>query len=331
MSTDFINGNDMLSRLRGNDLEEALNEVDKFFLEYRDTLNLYEYVTFGVEIEFEGIFQDLVEMFMLKNCEVFSKWIIKPDDSLTIGGEINSPIMTDKKEYWQALKKICEYLKKRNAITSNHAGGHIHAGKEILGTDVEAWRVFLKTYTLYENVLFRFFYGDKISARKGTLYYASPIRDILMHQMNDIKNAIEIDDIIKVISCWRKYRAVNFQNTKILSDVKYRNTIEFRCPNATVNHIIWQNNINAITKLLTSARLHMIDEEFIDYKIAKNNPKFEGNEYLYNAIDLKSALEFVDVIFDNNYDKTLFLKQYLKNYQDNFGVKTAISAKRMVK
>ena len=152
-----------------------------------------------------------------------------------------------------------------------------------------------------------------------------------MKQMNDIKKATTVADIVKVISYWRKYRAVNFQNTKILSTIKYRNTIEFRCPTATVNHTIWQNNINAIAKLMLSARLHMIDEEFIDYKIAKTNPKFKGKEYLYNAIDLKSVLEFVDIIFDNNYDKTCFLKQYLKNYQDNFGVKTAINAKRMVK
>lgn len=38
---------------------------------------------------------------------------------------------------------------------------------------------------------------------------------------------------------------------------------------------------------------------------------------LYGEIFLPEALEFSDMIFDNNLDKVYFLKQYLKNCDDS--------------
>ena len=91
-----------------------------------------------------------------------------------------------------------------------------------------------------------------------------------------------------------------------------KNTVEFRSPNATIEEIVWQNNINAFTKLMLAATKGLIDEECLDYKISN----FTNYDFMYKEICLKSVLEFVDLIFDNNLDKIYFLKQYFKDFKD---------------
>lgn len=83
--------------------------------------------------------------------------------------------------------------------------------------------------------------------------------------------------------------------------------------------------------MLLSSRNKVIDEDFLNYKLSHEYIPYNENEYLYNNINLKNALEFVDLVFDNNVDKMYFLRQYLKNFQDNYGIKTAVKAKRFVK
>lgn len=74
-----------------------------------------------------------------------------------------------------------------------------------------------------------------------------------------------------------------------------------------------------------------MNEDFLDYKLDQDFKPFRGNEYLYDEINLKNALEFVDLVFDNNLDKVYFLRQYLKNFQDNGGLKKTVMAKRFVR
>ena len=64
-------------------------------------------------------------------------------------------------KYWSEIFILCDVLRNYAEIGKN-AGGHIHVGAHVLGSDVNAWRNFIKLYTCYEGVLFRFFYGDKI-------------------------------------------------------------------------------------------------------------------------------------------------------------------------
>ena len=61
------NVNDKLSKLRGIDLQELLVQIEKFDLEYRDTLSLPSNVTFGTEIEYEKIDYHIVDKFIDEN------------------------------------------------------------------------------------------------------------------------------------------------------------------------------------------------------------------------------------------------------------------------
>lgn len=335
MIKEFIstNQNDIFSSLRGIDLQDLLVQTENFFLEYRDTLNLPEDVTFGIEIEYENVLRIIVTHFVNKN---LSEWISKEDGSLTSGGEITSPIMTDKPIYWQELKMICDYLTKKNADTCHNAGGHIHTGCSNLGNDVDAWRIFLKLYICYEHVLFRFMYGENISGRRTLLEFAPPVADKLYRYLDEIDTANDmhaINEALRFIT-YSKYYALNFDNAYFYDDfVKCdNNTLEYRGYNGCKNAVIWQNNINASTKMQVASRNKMMNEEFLDYKLEYEfNFYSRNNAYLYNEINLKDALEFCDLVFDNNLDKIYFLRQYLKSFQDNYGLKEAVKAKKFVR
>ena len=75
--------NDNFSILRGIDLQNLLVETNRYFLEYRDTLNLPDDVTFGVEIEYEKILKSATDVFISKNLK---NWRSKSDGSLISGG-----------------------------------------------------------------------------------------------------------------------------------------------------------------------------------------------------------------------------------------------------
>lgn len=322
--------NDNFAFLRGMDLQQLLVETENYLLEYREKLDLPNNVTFGVEIEYENVYKKSVDKFIKNN---LTGWNSKDDGSLKFGGEITSPVMVDKLQYWQNLKIVCEYLSKKKANTLNNAGGHIHIGTCVLGRDIEAWKNFLKLYTIYENVIFRFIYGDKISGRKQIFKYAPPIADSIYSIMPNIDRANSLFDIYRVLSIYDRRVALNFCNVhfNFPENTVYKNTLEFRSPNATTNAVIWQNNINAFTKMLVASKDKVIDEEFLNYKLKYEYLPYSENEYMYNEVNLKNVLEFVDLVFDNNLDKVYFLRQYLKNFQDNYGIKTAVNAKKFVK
>ena len=98
---------DSFISLRGSDLQDLLLEIEKYLLEYRNTLNLPRNLTFGVELEYEGFNRMHSSKFLKENLE---GWVSKSDGSLKFGGEITSPIMIDDKKYWEELKKICDFL-----------------------------------------------------------------------------------------------------------------------------------------------------------------------------------------------------------------------------
>jgi len=75
-----------------------------------------------------------------------------------------------------------------------------------------------------------------------------------------------------------------------------------------MNKVIWQNNINLICKILLSCSDENFDKELVNYLyrncvLRNHNPK--------------SNLEFLlcDLVFDNDFDKFCFLRQYYKDFE----------------
>ena len=123
-----------------------------------------------------------------------------------------------------------------------------------------------------------------------------------------------LETMINLITSSRD-KAVNFNNVKIdcCDKVIFGNTIEFRCPNGSLNPIIWQNNVNLLVKLLEYTKDPKFNHDIIDKRQMINQTKYM-NLYWYKEVFLQQALELSDMIFDNNLDKIYFLKQYFKDY-----------------
>ncbi len=314
----FINayGNDMLSEMKGIDLQSFINELTCFYLTLRPKIGIDKNVTFGMEFEYENASYRLIGNEIEKHDDL-SFWISTTDGTVN-GGELVSPVCTDTKKTWNDLKIICGILKKAGAETLNCAGGHIHIGAPILTGNPDIWLRFFKVWTIYEKIIYRFSYGDKLFFRKLGKSYANPIGEMLYNFLiqKGKKNKIEIARYI--IDNVGKYNGINFKNVQMYDEIpNHKNTIEFRCPNGSVEEVIWQNNVNLFTKLLLFCRKYESYDDIIDYKIKKycDSDSFNSKK-LYGEIYLSDALEFSDMIFNNNIDKIYFLRQYLKNFDD---------------
>lgn len=293
---------DKLSELNKKSLDEYFDYLNKQQLYYRDSLSLQEFVTFGIEIEYEKFKREKVDNYTIRTLK---KWHSKDDSTLRMGGEVISPILTDSLTTWKELRKICNYLRKNKVYTKGNAGGHIHVGSHIMNADLEAWRCFLKTYMIYENELVYFLNGEDKLARRTMSEYAKLVSSTYYKRLDDINEARDLSELYYAIMLSKK-NALSFYYTKLRSTHRdVYNTVEFRSPNGTDNELIWQNNINTITKLMLAARNKKIDEDFLDYKLEKGSDKFT---------DLNKALEVADIIFDNDLDKMYFLKQYKKDF-----------------
>lgn len=318
------NENDNLSSLSGTDLQYLIVLLNEYYLELRDNLNLDKKITFGTEIECEDVKKEQLNKF--KKILNDKKWHIIVDYSLFRGKEIISPILSDNINYWKDLDMVCRILKECSII-KNNAAGHIHVGTQILDNDFNKWVNFLKLWGVYENIIFRFGYGEYLSSRVALNKYSAPLKNKIS-TIYDIKDKDEIEIFIKnFISNSNRFLAVNFNNVKDLSNFGYKNTIEFRCPNGTLEATIWQNNINFFTKLLLYANSNNFDNDRVEERKSKLD-EYDDIMTYSNEIFLEESLELADMIFDNNLDKLYFLRQYLKSFE--IGCKTLVKAKTFI-
>lgn len=311
------NANNMLSNLKGNDLIDFIILLNNYYLEYRDTLNIKDNITLGFEIECEHArTSKIIKKLDEKNVFDFEFCY---DRSLTNGIEIISPIMYDNTKNWTDLKEACNIIEKY-AKVGNNTASHIHIGAHILGNDINNWLNFIKIWATYENIIFRFSYGEYLNERPNIKVFAYPIADTFTYLYELLKNNSDYDDFFNNYSKLNlnKYFSVNLLNA--LDNYKYSNknnnlyitnTIEFRCPNGTLEPIIWQNNANLFAKLLIYSKNNNFNHDIIDKR------KTTTNINNYKIISLEQSLELADLIFNNNLDKIYFLRQYLKSYEES--------------
>lgn len=158
------------------DLNQLLKLLRLYKINYRDSLNLDKNSTFGVEIEFENKNPSRVEkMISLYNRVNKSSWEFKPERSIYNGYEVSSQVLTDTKDSWIELKDICNIIRNNGGKITDRASSHVHMGDQILDDNITYWLNFLKLYSLYENILFRFSYGEYECERASLYEYAHPI------------------------------------------------------------------------------------------------------------------------------------------------------------
>lgn len=286
-----------------------IEDIKDIKIEYRDKLDINPRTTIGMEIEFEKAkLKDIRRKFKQY---LNGNWTAVYDGSVSDsfldvikGGEINSPILTNRMYEWGELEIVCEILKDEGAEITEDCGGHIHIGKQIL--KYESYINLIKLWFMYEPIIFRFSYGEFNRERILMNKYAYPLR---LNLWNILENEERFDYSVKIVQYLSQNRnlCINFQNL-----LAAKKTFEFRCPNSSLDPVIWQNNVNFFAHLLDKCNNIKIDDDKLKY-ILKKFPNI-SNDYI--KIDLKEAEALANTIFDNEIDKLYFLRQYIKDGND---------------
>ena len=301
--------NTNLSKLNMTELHQFLNYASKYKLILREKTNIPSDATFGFELEFFK--KNLTQIRNKLNSSKFSKWHLCSDDAIREIYEIQTPILTDTIESWLELEEMCETVGLDNIVNTN-CGAHIHVGAQVLGPNPKAWLNYLLLISTYENIIFRFGYGEDSKPRKYLEGYASSVSKDFWNRYQELKGSFyyEVIDVIKGLNI-EKFKAINFVNVKNTKKVAYKNTIEIRHPNGTKNPIIWQNNNLLTLRTILYAKNTEFDQETI-LRRKRINERLGITFEHYSDFQLDAALEFADLIFTNDLDKIYFLNQYIK-------------------
>lgn len=304
--------NTQVSKLNKNELIEYKEALSEYFIDYRDTLKLDERIQFGIEIEYDKFPKERVDDFIAIR---YPKWESKFETSLHYGGEVTSPILNDNKDSWESIREVCDFLRIAGAQESEEAGAHIHVGADIMGINIYRWIKLVKLILAYENILYRYSAGEYTRLRDNFNSVCYPFALDLLEDYNCIKHLGVSNNVVYKLLKKSRFQSINFKNVEQnnITDRMRKNTIEFRFPNATLEPIIWQNNINTFVRFLLATRKEL-DEEYIEYRMNCLGDHFDNGFYDY--IDEEGALHFADQIFDNDLDKAAFLRQYYKDFSD---------------
>lgn len=308
-----FNANDNLLNMGYSDLKHLKVLLYNYYLELREKLNFGLENIFGVEIEYE--------LSKLSNEELRK---IIPDNAFTIddeptvfsGGEIQSPKLKNTPETWHRLEKICHFINNYAHVGSN-AGVHIHVGTQVLGGEASSWFNFMKLWATYENIIYRFAYGEYLHARVTINGYAHPVSSVFFGACEYLKNRNHLKEAdIVAITGYPVFYGVNFSNVFDFNYEHMYNTIEFRCFNTTFEPVILQNNVNLVINMIRCCKDKNFNNELIEKRMFYNRYK-NLNLQEYENIEYEKAVEFADIVFDNNRDKIYFLRQYLKSIQND--------------
>lgn len=305
--------NNKLSLMESSERNEILEHINNYYLCLRSELGFNKMDSFGLEVEYE--YADNEKIIRERTKKRLNNWMFTSDRSLKEGGEFDSPILYDSPNTWKELELMCKIISNHATIGEN-TGSHIHIGVQVLGKEVEAWFNLLKLWSAYEHIIYHFSYGEYLTSRPNISKYACSCSyyfwNIFQISSKYNYDLNRINDLLSEI----KSIGVNFSNVyySYFDTIKWKNTIEFRCPNGTLNPVIWQNNVNLFMHILKYARSNNYDEDTVMKRIIINKEKYNHmNIEDYNVIYLDDALEFSDLVFTKNIDKVYFLRQYLKN------------------
>jgi len=326
--------NEILGIYSNKDLMEILSYINKYYLEYRDILDIDENISFGIEIEIDNFKGKPIDYwpFQLKLNEIVGndRWNTKNDWTLKWGREITSDILFDNIKNWNDIKNVCGLASLYGEIDVTCAS-HIHIGSQILGENTLYWYRFFKIWSIYENVIYRFCYGEYLTHRNKICDYAMPvalfydnrlsiIEDRLNSSVYEMISSIKRNDISNEelknfgMSYWHMLADNDYDLFDDYNKINYGATVEIKCPNGTLDEIVWQNNINFIIKLMLYCKSDNFNEDILNQRRIEVYDIY-SNIYEYSDIYLEQAIELCDMIFNNNLDKIYFLRQYIKSFE----------------
>lgn len=320
--------NDIITEISGRELDEVLLYLDRYYLEYRDILGISSDITFGIEIEMEhfkgGVFDLWPFEVEINRIVGNNNWTIKNDITLNWGRELATEIYTDNVKTWMDIKNVCEFASLYGEIDIKCAG-HVNIGSQILGNNPLYWCRFLKLWSIYENVIYRFGYGEYLTYFPFVAYSAKSISKIISNKIDIFDSKIDYS-VLDIVNCLResgvkidflKKNAVSFLGMYSFKDYSMKQDgcrVEIRNNLGTLDEVVWQNYINFYVHLMLYCRSDKFDDDILDRRYGQV-VGILSNIDEYNKIYLEQAIELSDMIFDKNIDKIYFLRQYLKSFE----------------
>lgn len=299
----------ILSSLSESQLRDLLLKINNLPLRFRRNLNLPSYISFGNEIEVNNLnlssAEFVVELFNdVHDLKSNQRFVVKEDQ--TVDSEITSPILTDTEEQWELFRDMYEVLNGTGATIGENTSCHIHYGTHMINTPHKL-SLLLKTLVVFEPIIFKFGYGEDMTARESIVYrdervIFSPIMfPQRVRKFTDVLDNYKRSSPGVMSSCFKSfltqdmhYRPVfnfnNFDFSKLQYEIEYDSPnkddhLEVRCNNGTLKPEIAQNDINLVAHIIWAVNEGLMDEEYIEQEYAKYKKKKYNFDCPYMIID----------------------------------------------
>ena len=306
--------------------EKYIKELKLLNEKYQNAIKLQREVKFGVEIEFSDALKDdvieTVNKYINKiEKDKSSKYLIwNVTDELTVqkridgkiyGGELVSPIFENDYQSWEKLKKIERCFKLENFSFNDNCGFHVHFDTFSFRNigNMKFRRNLLKMWMLFEDIIYRTAYGYTNIERKNILKHALPTNYYIYKNINCFNDDNIFYDFLKRYAKERNY-GLNLSNLHLEGIyIGEKHTYEIRCANALENLFLMQNTIKFYLNFFNYCDSRNFDEEYVNYLLKSFEPMFI-NRFREEKFD--KALSLANLIYEDEIDKMLFMKQYLK-------------------
>ncbi|PWI55847.1 amidoligase family protein [Sulfoacidibacillus thermotolerans] len=202
-------------------------------------------------------------------------WTPTRDGSLEDGGlEIVSPIMQDRPEDWEQLRRVLEIAKFHGAKVNAHTGCHTNIGTGPMDSRGFTWQRFARAAVAHEATLYRIGGADSEAYRQGLgagihrgTRYVQPMDALLR-----FSGSASMNTIARRISNAGHFSMINATNS---------GRIEFRTPNGTLDERQVQAQV-----MVANAMLHQAAVITNQHPLASSTPTFSEREKHFRRADL---------------------------------------------
>ena len=280
---------------------------------FNTSYSLPQDLTIGIEIESIGLYSKYIHDLNINSYT----WGAKGDE--TVQGnesgvsevEVISPIMHGlNQDTFNEIYVANELMVKLGQFINSSCGGHIHIGFNYINN----YNSLINLIELWSNLEFILYI---LCNSDGTIprgiAYASPISKDIEDNIDRLAYTRNFEELKKAIIDIQgtKGKAINFLN--LLGTEK--NTIEFRCPNGTLDYKIWIQNIFLFGSLVK------ISKELSDIQKSKSDLiqdiyYLDCFKVIKSASNLKTKLNmFLNLITDDENIKKIYIRRFNKNYK----------------
>ncbi|MBR3117022.1 MAG: amidoligase family protein [Bacilli bacterium] len=302
------------------DLKNLIAYLQSFDYGDRESTDLNDSLNFGLDMHYqfqnikdiEKIFKALNRYYSKNSKDKFEYSYNKNIYNQYLSNNhliVNTPVFTDTPEFYEELKDCLDALKEKKVTLNPNKGVHVHTDLSILENDNRHLLTLLKIITLYENIIFRFGFGESEKSNINLETYSKAVSPLVFKyiQNYDYTKSFEehIQELQKILIC--KSYAINFHNKdKSVSN----DTIEFRMFNGTFDLSTIQNYVNFVGNMMYQIVKDHVDLDVLDYSM----DIYDVNKYTldrYGEFDPTGAVELSEIVFDKREDQVRFLKQYM--------------------